>query len=86
VVYGREINGEVTTFGTTGYTYRSTFVLYDRVTNSVWYPQKTNEMNAIGGSCVGESIPFIAKPKIVKLSQWRASHPDSLVLVGRSKK
>ena len=38
MVYGREVDGTVTTFGTTGYTYDRVFVLYDRLTRSVWYP------------------------------------------------
>ena len=45
VVYGREIDGELTTFGTTGYTYKNTFLLYDRATESMWYPLKKGEFS-----------------------------------------
>ena len=82
VVYGREIDGEVTTFGTTGYTYQNTFVLYDRRTQSVWYPFQSDEMNALSGPCAGTALPFLAQPEQVSLAEWREDHPDSLILVG----
>jgi Protein of unknown function (DUF3179) len=81
VVYGREIDGEVTTFGTTGYTFDNTFVLYDRKTESVWYPLKEGSFDAIGGSKSGSQIPFIASPPITTLAEWQSKHPDTLVLL-----
>jgi hypothetical protein len=81
VVYGREIDGEVVTFGTTGYTYKKTFVLYDRKTESVWYPHKPNEMNALCGRYAGSSLPFLAMPDPVRFADWYNKHPESLVLV-----
>ncbi len=82
MVYGREIDGELTTFGTTGYTHKNTFLLYDRKTDSVWYPLNKGEMNAISGELVGKALPFLGEPKRMRLSDWRAQQPDSLVLVG----
>ena len=82
MVYGREIDGELTTFGTTGYTYKNTFLLYDRKTDSVWYPLNTGEMNAISGELVGQALPFLGEPKRMPLSEWRDQQPDSLVMVG----
>lgn len=81
MVYGREIDGKVTTFGTTGYTYRNTFVLYDRQTESVWFPYKPKEMNALSGQYAGNALPFLAEPELVPLADWRKNHPSSLVLV-----
>jgi hypothetical protein len=81
VVYGREIDGEVTTFGTTGYTYRRTFLLYDRKTDSIWYPHKPGKMNAISGQCSGNALSFLAQPTPMPLIKWREKHPKSLVLV-----
>lgn len=83
VVYGREIDGELTTFGTTGYTHKRTFLLYDRKTESVWYPLKPGEMNAVSGTLAGKAMPFLGEPKRMPLGEWRDKHPDSLVLVGR---
>lgn len=82
VVYGREIDGETTTFGTTGYTYKSTFLIYDRKTQSVWYPYDNGEFRAIGGTQAGATLPFLAKPEVITLAAWAADHPDTRVLVG----
>ena len=82
VVYGREVDGEVTTFGTTGYTHKNTFVLYDRKTESVWYPNKPGEMNAVSGTCAGSALPYVGEPERMSLGQWRQQHSASLVLVG----
>ncbi len=82
MVYGREIDGTVTTFGTTGYTYNNTFVLYDRLTGSVWYPMSDSGFDAIGGPALGRWIPFLAKPAVVPLSEWLKAHPETQVLLG----
>ena len=81
VVYGREIDGKLTTFGTTGYTYRNTFVLYDRATESVWYPRVRGEFNAISGRLKGRALPFLAQPEVVPLGEWLKLHPDTKVLI-----
>jgi len=86
VVYGREIDGEVITFGTTGYTYKDTFLLYDRKTESMWYPYKSNEMNALSGPFAGSVLPYLAEPVRMSLADWRSKHSDSLVLVEKKLK
>jgi hypothetical protein len=80
VVYGREIDGGVVTFGTTGYTYDRTFVLYDRKNESLWYPHKPSEMNGLCGPYAGSILPFLAMPERMRLADWRDNHADSLVL------
>ena len=82
VVYGREINGEITTFGTTGYTYDFTFLLYDRRTESVWYPYRSGEMNALSGRYAGSALPCLAEPDQMTLAEWRRKHANSTVAVG----
>lgn len=84
MVYGREVNDQVTTFGTTGYTFNNIFVLYDRLTDSVWYPLKDGAFNAIGGRRHGDRIPFLEKPPILKLGDWREAHPETDVLLDDS--
>ena len=81
VVYGREVNGEETSFGTTGYTYKNTFLLYDRKTESVWYPLNKGEMNAITGKLKGHKLSFIEEPEIMTLKEWRTRHPKTKVLL-----
>lgn len=81
VVYGREFDGTVTTFGTTGYTFKNTFVLYDRSTSSVWYPLSSGRFDAIGGQLRGRTIPFLAQPEKTTLKEWLTKYPDSDVLL-----
>ena len=82
-VYGREIDRDVTTFGTTGFTFDNTFLVYDRASESVWYPMDGDAMTAISGKRKGQTLPFLAKPERMTLAEWRAQYPDSLVLSGR---
>ncbi len=81
MVYGREVKGKVTTFGTTGYTFNNIFVLYDRLTDTVWYPLKDGAFDAIGGERRGDQIPFLGKPPIMKLREWREANPETDVLL-----
>ncbi len=80
-MYGRAPSNEPTTFGTTGYTMRNTFVLYDRSTETVWYPRESY-LEATSGPRRGEKIPFIEKPEPMRLAEWGARHPETLVLIG----
>ena len=56
------------------------FVLYDRATNSVWYPGETG-LEAVAGSRKGSSIPFLDKPAPIALSAWLEQQPASTVLL-----
>lgn len=69
-------------FGTSGYVYRNTFVLYDRSTESLWYPLDETRWTAIAGPRRGETIPFIEEPRPVPLGEWRRQHPNTVVLLG----
>jgi len=76
------VNGHVTTFGTTGYTYEETFVLYDRLTRSLWYPSRWDSFAATSGRLRGQAIPILEHPSIMSLADWTSQHPDTLVLLG----
>ena len=56
------------------------FVLYDRHSNSVWYPVGEN-LDAVGGARKGSSIPFLDEPAPVALADWMEHHPNSTVLL-----
>ena len=43
------------------------FVLYDRMTNSVWYPENDSSLQAVGGAQKGASLPFLDEPAPVSL-------------------
>jgi predicted metalloprotease with PDZ domain len=56
------------------------FVLYDRASDSVWYPgEKT--LDAVAGPRQGDAIEFLDKPAPLVLGQWLETHPDSTILL-----
>ena len=81
MVYSREIEGERIEFGTSGFTMDNVFVLYDRQSESVWYPLTDATMDAVSGTRKGTSIPFLAEPNPVPLSDWLKNHPNTKVLL-----
>lgn len=81
VVYSRELDGEKLEFGTSGYTMDNVFVLYDRMTDSIWYPLGDGAMDAVAGELKGTSIPLLAEPSPLRLGDWLEQHPDSKVLL-----
>ena len=80
-VCDRTIDGEVYSFGTSGYTMNNVFVLYDRNTDSVWYPLSDDTFDAVSGPDKGKTLNFIAKPEVMRLHEWAARHPETLVLI-----
>jgi len=77
----RELNGEPVEFGTTGYTMDSIFVLYDRASDSVWYPRTAGTLNAVAGARKGDAIEILDEPAPEPLGLWLDEHPDSLILI-----
>lgn len=75
------MDDEPVDFGTTGYTNNNVFVLYDRKTGSVWYPLTGRTLDAVSGPKKGETIEFIDKPERMTLGEWKAEHPDTLVML-----
>ncbi len=69
-------------WGVSGYVYHNTFILYDRATESLWYPMSDTAWTAIAGPRQGEVIPFITEPGVVTLGAWRKEHPNTVVLLG----
>ena len=57
------------------------FVLYDRATQSVWYPGEDQTLQAVSGIRKGTSIPFLDEPAPIALAEWLEQHPDSTVLL-----
>lgn len=76
VAFEREVDGRLLDFGTSGLLYADNLVMYDRQTESLW-PQLTGQ--AAVGVLTGtelEAIPI----GVVGWAQFRAGHPDALVL------
>ncbi len=82
VVHGREKEGKVDRFGVSGYVYKDVFLIFDRATESLWYPLDNIQWTAISGPRKGETIPFMEEPPVVSLGEWRKLHPDTQVLLG----
>ena len=77
-MYSAKINGEPTTFGTSGLLYRSNKVMYDRATNSLWH-QFTGK--PIIGPLVDSGITLPFFPVLLTTWQeWFLEHPDTTVL------
>ena len=82
MVHGRVNSGAIDQFGVSGYVYKNLFLIYDRRTESLWYPLDDTQWTAISGPRKGETIPFIDEPGLVSLGEWRRKHPDTRVLLG----
>jgi hypothetical protein len=78
-VYGREVDGQVLTFGHAGILYENSFVMYDRTTQSLWVHVTGR---AERGPMKGKQLPFFPST-VTTWAQWKASHPHTLVLPGR---
>jgi hypothetical protein len=77
-VYSREIDGRTLTLIPSGWTYESTFVLYDRETGSLWYPYK-NGLLAIQGKYFEKILPEVPH-EVTKWKKWVRQHPNTKVL------
>ena len=77
-MYSAKINGEPTTFGTSGLLYRSNKVMYDRLTESLWH-QFTGE--PIIGPLAQSGIRLDFFPvEVTTWEEWAGRHPDTTVL------
>jgi hypothetical protein len=75
-------DGQADEFGVSGFVHQDVFLIFDRKTESLWYPLDESQWTAISGLRRGETIPFMEEPGLVTLGEWRAKHPDTRVLLG----
>ena len=81
-MYSAKINGEPTTFGTSGMLYRSNKVMYDRLTNSLWN-HLTGE--PVIGPLWNSGIKLDFFPVLLTTwEEWLELHPDTTVLDGET--
>ena len=77
-MYSAKIDGEPTTFGTSGMLYRSNKLMYDRKTESLW-SQLTGE--PVVGPLVGAGLRLEFFPsELTTWAQWAADHPQTTVI------
>lgn len=81
-IYDRTLDGEVVSLGTSGYVYDNAFVLYDRRTDSLWWP-KDEGLTAITGPLTGKVLK--RSPESLERTawgKWQRRHPATQVVVG----
>lgn len=76
VVFDRRVDGDVLSFGVTGYLRRSDLVMYDRQTET-WWQQATGR--ALIGDLVGQTLTILSS-QLVSWATFRATHPEADVL------
>lgn len=78
-MYGREVDGEVLSFGHEGVLYRNSFIMYDRTTDSKWL-HVTGE--ALKGPMKGKKLGFVPS-EILPWKTWKKRYPKTTVLLGK---
>jgi len=77
-VYSTEVNGEVMSFGTSGWLYQSNKLMYDRGTKTLWH-QFLGE--PVVGELVGSGIELKLLPVTLTIwDEWVSAYPDTTVL------
>lgn len=92
-MYSRSLDERILTLTPSGWTYgeqrdRSTFVLMDKETQTLWFPmqrQGTSGLVGIAGPLRDSLLPYLASLERTTWGQWRARYPDAvLVTAGRT--
>jgi hypothetical protein len=77
-VYSREIDGQVLTLAPSGWTYNNTFVLYDRETGTLWYPDG-EDLLGIQGAHFQRRLPQVPS-RDTEWWKWERDFPDSRIM------
>ncbi len=76
----REKNGDILTLAASGWTYFSTFVLYDHQTWTMWVPREgIRGLTGITGPLANGLLMYRPSVKTT-WDEWVAGHPDSKYL------
>lgn len=76
IAFLSKVDGQTTTFGTTGRLRYSNLIMYDRLTET-WWQQASGK--AIVGKMTGSQLEFLPA-SIISWEQFKQSHPDASVL------
>jgi hypothetical protein len=77
-VYSREIDGNTLTIVPSGWTYDDTFVLYDRETETLWYPYRKG-LKGIQGKYFNRWLTKISSND-TQWKNWQKKYPESKIL------
>ncbi len=78
VAYEREVDGQLLTFGVSGYLYRSDVLMYDHQTESFW---SQLHQGAVAGPFTGAALTVIPS-QVTSLEAFRRARPAGKVLRG----
>lgn len=79
-MYSREIDGQILTLASSGWTYRNTFVLYDKETESIWYHLRgENALTCISGEFADRKLPEFESTTL-RWASWKEAHPETKFL------
>ncbi|MBC8413723.1 MAG: DUF3179 domain-containing protein [Nitrospira sp.] len=77
-MYSREIDGQILTIAPSGWTYDNTFVLYDKESITLWYPERKG-LKGIQGKYFGRMLLKISSEDI-PWGKWQKKFPESKIL------
>lgn len=77
-MYSRKIDGKILTIVPSGWTYNNTFVLYDRETETLWYPYRKG-LKGIQGTYFKNWLPKLDSEDTL-WEKWQKKHPASKIL------
>ena len=76
-MYSRVIDEQTLTLAPSGWTYRQTFVLYDKETGTLWYPlPETRGLTGISGPHKDRFLPELKSTR-TRWHQWYKQHPET---------
>jgi len=77
-VYSRELDGQTLTIAPSGWTYNNTFVLYDKESGTLWYPDRKG-LKGIQGKYFGRALQKVSSEDI-QWGKWQKKYPESKIL------
>ena len=76
-MYSRQIDDQILSLVSSGWTYKNTFVLYDRETESLWYHLgRTRGLTCISGSFADRKLEEFTS-FFIRWALWKQMQPDS---------
>lgn len=76
IVFNREVDGKILTFGVSGYLYESNLLMYDSATESLW-SQSRGE--AVIGVYIGKKLGLVSA-SVLSFKQVKEFYPDTKIL------
>jgi hypothetical protein len=77
-VYSRQIDGQILTLVPSGWTYESTFVLYDKETGTLWYPYRKGLMGIQGKHFKRWLLKISSQD--TRWEKWYKNYPNSRIM------